>query len=386
MRRNPRIGALVKTFKNSPYAEHGAVATMGYERDPATWVAQHGDSSDYTKLLETMASNMKNLSLAFLTPNPLTARIISDLQSYQHLLNLHVTGLKPGNFIWRNSPVSLTHLTWAIALEPGYSGEENEEINIFQLLLNVAASTCPSLISLDISFDQNIDGVWEEPPRSETQERVKQYLSTTSSRLPNLRHFGILDLAWDTDPALSSQILDFVREHPQLTSISFTTNRKFSDRERVEYTIQVCEMLPHLKVLKLMSPLDGLDFWTALAPRLASPNYEIERLEVSNIGCAYSQSLGQLFRSWKSLKFLRLGEESNVWGEGGRFGVRHCKAVSNFDLGRKNYSDLYQAIVRFIEELPQSLEMRKWLPEPKTNSNGRPVGCNTVPVCNGCRI
>jgi hypothetical protein len=101
-----------------------------------------------------------------------------------------------------------------------------------------------------------------------------------------------------------------------LNSISLPISYYSRKREDLDFILEVCASLPHLKELSLVETrclhegqeIGALEFLSELTSALASPNFEIERLSIENIKVPYSPEVGKLFASLKSLKFLKVGD------------------------------------------------------------------------------
>jgi hypothetical protein len=101
-----------------------------------------------------------------------------------------------------------------------------------------------------------------------------------------------------------------------LNSISLPISYCSRTREDLDFILEVCASLPHLKELSLVETrcrhegqeISALEFLAELTSALASPNFEIERLSINNIKVPYSPEVEKLFASLKSLKFLKVGD------------------------------------------------------------------------------
>lgn len=323
--RNPKLGALVRIFKNyhNPFGDFQD-ATL----DP--------DSS----MLIGAAQNMKNLSRASLTPNQLAAYIIATVQSYPQLVELTVYGLKPEEHIWSMTPTSLTTLKWEVP--PGWNSSEQNPWDTAGFLVNVVEATCPSLEWLDISVCQMRTSLPKLPVVS--PDRVQQYRgaqATPAPKLAHLRHFGFR-YQYDGGHRREIQVafLDFIRRHRQsLKSVTIPVGYRPWTKEELDFILQVCRQLPDLKDLTLEATrtgqtgenMTGYEFFHALTTNIASPHFSIERFSVTNIDVPFSPAIGKLFRPWTSLKFLRLGDGDNNNGpyrDDGRLDFNAYKPVS----------------------------------------------------------
>jgi hypothetical protein len=323
--RNPKLGALVRIFKNfhNPFGGEFQDATL----DP--------DSS----MLIGAAQNMKNLCRASLTPNQLAAYIIATVQSYPQLVELTVYGLRPEEHIWSMTPTSLTTLNWEVPA--GWNRSEQNPWDTARFLVNVVEATCPGLEWLDISVCQ----METSPPELPVvpPDRVQQYRgaqATSAPTLAHLRHFGF---RYQYDQGHRSEIqvafLDFIGRHRQsLKSVSIPVGYNRT-REELDFILQVCRQLPDLKDLTLAATrtgqtgenMTGYEFLHAFATNIASPHFSIERFSVTNTKVPFSPAIGKLFRPWTSLKFLRLGDGDNnngPYADDGRLNFEAYKPVS----------------------------------------------------------
>jgi hypothetical protein len=271
---------------------------------------------------------MRLLSKASFTANPLSIQVIANLPSYSRLTNLSITRVDPEEHIWNIAPISLKKLKWEVPTawycKPPWAAAA--------FLIKVVESTCPDLQSLDISFSYAQRRSPTIPAVS--TDIINQYRGRKASSVPkltNLRHFGFR--FQDSFPGgqivLEAEFYDFVARHSQsLNSVSIPTSCEAMTREALDFILEVCASLPHLTELILSDitefnldlledlatdgrkKIRGLQFITELTSTLASPRYKIERLSVGNIGVPFSSDIGKLFASWKSLKFLRAGDNA----------------------------------------------------------------------------
>jgi hypothetical protein len=105
------------------------------------------------KILQTLvhaAQNIRLLSKASFTANPLSIQVIVNLPLYSQLTNLSITRVKPEEHIWNVAPSSLKKLKWDI-LATWYPIRHNPW-DTAMFLIQVAEVTSPDLQSLDISF------------------------------------------------------------------------------------------------------------------------------------------------------------------------------------------------------------------------------------------
>ena len=286
---------------------------------------QDATQDDDSQIIICAAQNMKYLSKASFTPNPLTADIIANLQLYPQLVDLHIYGLAPRQHIWSNAPTSLTSLKWEIPA--GWDREDPWDRA--QFLVSVVEATCPGLESLDISL-RHIRH--ERPMLSAARpERAQLYCDvqpTATAKLTQLRHFGF-SYQYSKIP-IEEAFLSFVERHRQsLRSISIPVSYGPYTRGKLDFVLKACQLLPDLKELSLVETMSGgssqditvLDFFRELTTVLANPKVSIERFSVGNMGTSFSQSIGNLFGTWTSLKSLRMGDKDNKdsrWGNDGR--------------------------------------------------------------------
>lgn len=290
------------------------------------------------------AENLTHLSTASLTSNPLSAHIIANLQSYPQLDNLHVYGLQPEEHVWKMAPVSLKTLKWEIQTNWAMMRPGQNAWDIAQFVVNVAEATCPDLESLDLS----VVTMRRTPPAlsvvlPERSEQYRQMDPSLSTKLMNLLHFGFKFGYCATELVdIEAQFLSFVQRHGQsLRSISIPVNYGSPVKEQLDFILKVCGLLPNLKDLRLATSeqgrdgqvMSGHDFYHALTTALTSPKFSIERFSAMNIGAPFSPTIGNMFRSWNSLKFLRLGDADNnrtnsPYGNDGRPDFRAYRPVS----------------------------------------------------------
>jgi hypothetical protein len=295
---------------------------------------QDATQDDDTQIIIGAAQNMKYLSNASLTPNPLAAHIIANLQLYPQLVNLHIYGLAPRQHIWSNAPASLTRLKWEIP-----AGRVREDPwDRAQFLVNVVEGTCPGLESLDISLADLRHGqpmLSAAPP--ERAQLYRDVQPTTTAKLTQLRHFGFSYMY--SEIFIEEAFLSFVERHRQsLRSISIPVSYVPYKRENWDFVLKVCRLLPDLKELSLVKTMSEgsgqditcLDFFRELTTVLATPKVSIERFSVGDMGASFSPSIGTLFGAWTSLKSLRVGDKDNKasrWGDDGRLDFHGYKDV-----------------------------------------------------------
>ena len=205
--------------------------------------------------------------------------------------------------------------------------------------MGVVESTCPRLESLDISLIDSrgeLTTLCATPPERAQLYRDAEITKTT--RLTHLRHFGFSYNSSDTP--IEETFLNFVeRNKESLRSVSIPVSCGFYKRETLEFVLKVCRLLPGLNELTLVKTMSGsrgeditgLHFFQELTTALASPKFSVERFSVGDMGTSFSPPLGMLFRAWKNLKYLRVGDKDNMnslWGDDGRPNFHGYKEVS----------------------------------------------------------
>lgn len=301
------------------------------------------DPSLDSKLLIRAAKNMTQLSKASLTSNQVAAHIIANLPSYSQLVDLTVNGLKAEEHIWGNAPVALRKLAWT-APTRRWRANQSDPWDSTRMLMNVVEATCPGLESLDFSFSDRTgrQAVPEMP--TVAPERVQQYVQTKSSdmlALPNLQHIGLRYGAKEETHQLLEGLME--RYSHSLTSIAIPIGHGPWTRKKLEHVLKMCQHLPRLKILSLnnSSHTNGLpgdltaeQFLLEFTTALASPKFEIERLSIISIDCSFSEEIGTLFRSMKSLKYLFIGDgdmDNGPFGDDGRPRFDDYKPVSGLN-------------------------------------------------------
>ncbi|PMD16156.1 hypothetical protein NA56DRAFT_692911 [Hyaloscypha hepaticicola] len=293
---NPHIGAIVRVCNT--------IHPLGYDYVQDDMIGTHEARPE---TLNKSAQNMRFLTKASLTANPLALEIVTNLPSYTQLTDLTIQKCQPKEYIW---PRAYKTLKKKLHLNIWPRDDEDEPIpQTANFVIKVTESTCPDLESLDISF-----GAGGFPP-SVASPNIDQYQGvqrSESSKLNQLRHFGLTYLRVDnSDQAkLNALTLSFAALYSQsLNSMSRPISFCSSTREALDFILEFCASLPHLKELSLIETNSGdegqaisaLEFLTELKSALASPNYEIERLSIDNIKVPYSPEVGELFASLKSL-------------------------------------------------------------------------------------
>lgn len=247
-------------------------------------------------MAEAVAARLSSLREAFLTPNRLSSHIISNLQSYPHLRDLHISGLDPSNYIWNAAtPVSIKNLKW----------ECSGSWATAQYLLQVAKLTCPDLDSLDVLYSNKISDDTSHLPR--VPARALHYQTNENSPPPllsRLRHFGFRYRCPEEEETLV-RFLEVNRESLQSLSIPL---------ESAEFAMKVIELLPNLEELSIACHPDYTEFLPRITGKLASPSYSIKKLEIPSMGSSFSACTGKLFQKFRNLKILRVGDKQNKFG------------------------------------------------------------------------
>lgn len=89
--------------------------------------------------------------------------------------------------------------------------------------------------------------------------------------------------------------------------------------------LEVCAKIPDLRELNLawsnLGKGSTVDAFEALAELTLSPaTARIEKFSKMDIYSHFSGEFGQIFKSWKNLKVLQLGDEDNGGGPFGQYG------------------------------------------------------------------
>jgi hypothetical protein len=170
---NPKLGGLVRVFKNQP-AHKGIGRGITFKIEEPVLIGA--------------ARNMTGLKETRLAPSVLAAHILAELQSYPRIENLHVSRLDPEKHIWSNAPCSLKTLRW-----------DMENDFDMQLLIKFAEATCPNLESLDLHLvKKDYPYSAMSAPQTVPSQTMLQYpellASETASEvapLKRLRHLGL---------------------------------------------------------------------------------------------------------------------------------------------------------------------------------------------------
>ncbi len=179
-----------------------------------------------------------------------------------------------------------------------------DTINL-SLFLSVVEATCPSLISLD--FFRSAYYTPSLPPSPSVLAGVEghdnmQPFATLKPK--HLRHFRcqLVEVA-----SSQTRILDIVtRQSDTLTSVDIRTGS-------LNFTLNVCGLIPNLKSLALSNTKgDALEYFEKLSMSPSTAN--LERFSIRMSGLQFSATFGLLFRSWKKLTFLQIGDRDDGGG------------------------------------------------------------------------
>ncbi len=194
-------------------------------------------------------------------------------------------------------------------------------------------ATCPRLVLLAISSSSRGGSQFPQPSSSilERVERYRNIQPSETSKLKHLRHFGynLVQKASNQTP-----VLDFVtRQRETLTSIDMP-----AEGNSFNFTLKVYELITNLKTLTLgntgvYGDDDALEFMERLTKGAFAAN--IERFSIVQSQLPFSAEFGQLFHSWKKLKFLQIGDKENVdgpYGDDGRFDFESYRTVRQIHL------------------------------------------------------
>ncbi|KAL3426345.1 hypothetical protein PVAG01_03136 [Phlyctema vagabunda] len=315
--KNPKLGAAAMIFKDIPNV-------FGRNQDPI-WNAD-------PDMLFSVAENMKNISEASLAPTATGSEIVSRLPDYQRLFSLSVKGLDPRQHIWDVTPVNLTYLEWKVPRSFLYDGPSPRDF--LRFLIDVVETTCPALESLKIlmcgsSRDSHSPGIGQ-PERSE-------------------KHFGFEE--WYPEINTDKLFLDFLKKHRQsLKSVYIPIFSEWT-REQLRFVLEACSSLPGLPQLEFRTERSGrpaveistFEALSTITRTLASPEFSIESFNFDNTGSPFSARIARLFQRFKSLKFLRLGDE-------------HWFERPHIVNGKVDFNRYRPEFLAFIEGLPTSLE------------------------------
>lgn len=336
---NPELGALVRTFKTAELPIRRSRGDMKLKLDDSVYVEA--------------AKNMNLLTKAYLTPNPISAHILANLGSYPQLEHLETEELKLEDYIWSSSSTTaLTSLKWTILFD---WRDKRPAFKHASFLLKVAETTCPNLQSLDVVLKENRDyGTapslsTDDPPRAESYDSLNM---GERNPLKDLRHFGF---HYEYENALVEWelLLGAVERYKgSLKSVSTPINSH--DRQTLDFLLKVAELLPGLKSFtitgnqgafcpEMETVMTGHKFFDGLTQGFVERGVELENFEVWNMQECFGEKMGILFRRWKGLKVVRLGDNND---EDGEFG----------DDGRLDFFKYRPHILKFVKCLPPTLE------------------------------
>ncbi|KUJ08753.1 uncharacterized protein LY89DRAFT_690769 [Mollisia scopiformis] len=336
---NPKLGALVRTFKTPQSPKYERPQQLASDVDESVFISA--------------AKNMINLTKAKLTPSPISDYILANLQSYPRLTDLEISGFKPEEHIWALAPTSLTSLKWQVPFD---WEDDAHPFSTAKFLLNVTEATCPNLRALDVTVrDSGKSLVFSKVDAGGAQ--IYHAPASPKSGLPQLRHFGF-HYQDNRSPVTTKESLlsVFKTYHTSLTSVSVPVDCEYYNRTTLDYLLKIGSILPSLTSLALTEAhsiyfrgpdpndkLSGSDFYEALTSGFVELGIELERFSAPCIGTPFSERLGRAFGAWKNLHFLQVGDIANghaPFQEGGRL------------LDFANYAP---QILAFITALPPKL-------------------------------
>ena len=260
----------------------------------------------------------------------LAKAIIDTLEKLPHLRKILIHGADPEKHLW-SITLPLTHVGWEIDLERWRS-------NLWPSVkefLTTAVTTCPDLVSLDVSFKGYTTQVLGRQAYMGGREIVTEghmpqhypHLDISASSLSHLKHFGFYggfvdvsggSLISNTD--LEAGILGFVERHKE-TLISLALPIDLHDmRRRLEYVVYASRKLPRLTSLALQTQCDQpytsrhpmpFQYLEEMICAITESNPLLEQFSMSAIGTTFASSTGRLFRPWQNLRFLRLSDEGS---------------------------------------------------------------------------
>ncbi|KAG4441282.1 hypothetical protein IFR05_003210 [Cadophora sp. M221] len=357
MNRHARLGAQVRTFVNDsdPY-NGGQDMTQRAE-------------TERTLLIEA-AKSMKFLSKASFNSNPLGIHVVTTLPSYPELYDLTLDGFILSKHIWGHSLTALKSLTWKMRRYDRAFGASFLTEAYF--LLKVVEATCPDLEVLNISLNDHNYREVINTDSALSLELIGGYNSLPDSTYPkliNLRHFGLHPRDFrggNSQAEIKSFILDIARRYDQsLKSISIPAGSRRWTRDWLDFVLEVCALIPDLRELDLTRTSQGsgskLTQLEAFYELTTSPaTSKVERFSSIDIQGHFSGEIGLLFKAWKNLKFLQVGDENNSGGpfEGdGRLQFDSYRLVSTKPFQASSILAYnYKHILAFIQALPQSLQ------------------------------
>jgi hypothetical protein len=177
---------MVRTFKNYRISERS-------KNEDATL-------DDDASLFMKAAANMKTLSVANLTPHPLAAHTISNMDSCRQPTDLLLCGVLPRCHIRRLAHVCLGRINWEVPIYWRAIGPEENAWDIAGFPSEVCrsylswswVSGCFSVyISLVHRMDTSLAGTPPWPPmvKAHYSDQYRQNNSGLPSKLTNLRQF-----------------------------------------------------------------------------------------------------------------------------------------------------------------------------------------------------
>ncbi|KAH7350694.1 hypothetical protein BKA65DRAFT_593598 [Rhexocercosporidium sp. MPI-PUGE-AT-0058] len=366
---NPKLGAQVRTFVN----------------DSDTY----SDCKDMTQRAETdisllteAAKNIKYLSQASFTTNPLAIQVVTTVPSYPQLYDLTLDGFVPTKHIWPNSTTPLKSLKWKMRTYQTTFGDAL--LSESRFLLKAVEATCPDLEVLEFSLEDYYPRSMPNTALAVAPEVIEGYNALPDSSEPkfkHLRHFGLYfkdrneDIPQDEIKNLIFEVVG--RYGHSLTSLSIPGGGHEWTREGLDFVLKACTLVPDLRELNLTggflgsgSELTALQTFKELTSSPATA--KIEKFSTYDIQGHFSGEIGRLFRAWKNLKFLQVGDVDNA---DGLFG----------DDGRLQFDDYRRHILAFIRGLPPTVQ------EIYLEINGEGLSCDDDedfdPLCNmGKRI
>ncbi|MAD85436.1 MAG: hypothetical protein CL912_20945 [Deltaproteobacteria bacterium] len=336
--RNPKSGAQVRTFVTDPEPRRPRLST-------------HQRTEIDENLLLGAAKNMTCLSKALFNFNPLAVQVVTTLPLYPELTDLSLDGFTPSKHIWKNEKTSLRKLHWKkSATQYTYYADKLPDMFVeLRLLLKVVEATCPDMEVFNIEL-ANTNSI---PPERDTvvpPELMAEYnalLEQTEARLSKLRRFGFIMNRVHFhagNEEIRTFILDVVGRYGHcLESITIPGGAHAWTREGLDFILKVCSLVPNLRELNVLgndlglgsgSKLGSMEALRALTTSPATA--KIEKFSIMNMGGHFSKETGEVFKAWKNLKFLQVGDEDisgGPFGDDGRPQFDEYRPVSTiFDM------------------------------------------------------
>ena len=331
--RKPSIGRYVRSFQN-------ATRSFNY------FVVPDATREDYNdELLTSAAKNLKMLRKAEFDENLIASVILDNIELYPHLEDLNLHGLSPMKYAWSNISPILTRLNWKIPIKCW----KERPWTSARLILIMAESTCPNLVSLDISYLDDHGRV--RPFHWGTATAMPQEYPDfvmTGPTLNRLQHFGFVencgqlpDPLQDAEVAIST--LGFLNRYRETLTSWTTFIGNMGSRQNLDKVIQGCEKLHLLtclvvharRTLEVNEPHIALSHLQTLISTITRTNPRLERFSMTTIETPFTSMTGMLFKAWQHLKFLRLGDGDNTKGpfrSNGRPDFKKNKLVSGSTL------------------------------------------------------